>query len=224
LNDSLWTGAVLHPHGATQWSADWRGHRKLPAKWTVQWNLFFAFGDTLPQRACRISMSIATALAELPRFTVADDPEREDMRNLAERTLRAGREVGLPSGQDVARCIQRDIVPKTAVRPFEIVDPGEQDPLWHYVLKEASELGEGLRLGPVGSWIVASSIFSALAMDPSSFLHDPTWVPDLPREGDAFELRDLVRYAGMPITRDDWNRYVQGRLPAWSHTDIAQLS
>jgi hypothetical protein len=219
LNDSLWTGPILHPGGAIPWSTDWRGHRKLPAKWTVQWNLFFGFAATVPQRACRISTSIAAALGDLPKFTIADDPEQAGMVNLAERTLRAGRVAGLPSGQDVARQISKDILPKLDLGPFEIMNPDEQDPLWYYVLKEASELGEGRRLGPVGSWIVALTISGVLIADSRSFLHDPTWVPDLAKEGDTFELRDLIRYAGLPIGREDWESYVAGNLPTWSFTE-----
>ena len=99
------------------------------------------------------------------------------------------------------------------------MNPDEQDPLWYYVLKEASELGEGRRLGPVGSWIVALTISGVLIADSRSFLHDPTWVPDLAKEGDTFELRDLIRYAGLPIGREDWESYVAGNLPTWSFTE-----
>jgi hypothetical protein len=182
-------------------------------------NLFFDFANSIPQKARCISTNIASGLGDLPKFTIADDRERENIVNLAERTLRAGREAGLPSGQDVARYVQENILPRAGLRPFGVVDPGERDPLWYYILKEASEIGEGRRLGPVGSWIVASTICSILAADGRSFLYDPTWVPDLPKEGDTFELRDIIRYAGLPIGREDWESYVAGNLPTWSFTE-----
>jgi hypothetical protein len=71
----------------------------------------------------------------------------------------------------------------------------------------------------VGSWIVALTISSVLKVDESSFLHDPAWVPNLPKEGDTFELRDLIRYAGLPIDREDWESYVAGNLPTWSFVE-----
>jgi Animal haem peroxidase len=216
LNDSLWTASIFRPLGAKQWSADWRGHRKLPVQWSVQWNLFFDFADSSTQKACRISPGIGAGLGELPRFTIADDPKRVDMSNLAERTLRAGMEAGLPSGQEVARHILKEVAAQPDLRPCEIVDADQQDPLWYYVLKEASALGDGLRLGPVGSWIVVSTILNILATSESSFLSDPDWVPDFPISGSRFEIRDLIRYAGLPVTREDWTGYVEGRTPAWS--------
>ncbi len=215
LNDSLWTGPIFRPLGTTKWNADWGGHRKLPIQWSIQWNLFFDFGNSNPQRARRIGTSIATGLGELPKFAVADDPERENLVNLAERTLLAGRESGLPSGQDVARYILKNVYPKMGLPPFDVVDSGEHDPLWYYVLKEASELREGLRLGPVGSWIVVATITSLLVTNELAYLYQPDWLPRFPTGGKTFELRDLIRYSGLPVTREDWARYVEGHTPAW---------
>ena len=102
------------------------------------------------------------------------------------------------------------VLPQLGLRSSGVLDPGRADPLWYYILNEALLKGEGLRLGPVGSWIVASTISNLLIKDRSSFIHARTWEPDLPFEGNAFELIDLVRYAGMPITRADWQGYVAG--------------
>ena len=63
---------------------------------------------------------------------------------------------------------------------------------------------------PVGSWIVASTIHDILIKDNSSFVHACGWEPDLPAEGKAFMLIDLIRYAGLPITQVDWESYVDG--------------
>ncbi len=215
LNGALPRRPIFHPRGVTDWMADWRGHRKLPVEWSVQWNLFFDDAAATAQRACCLSTSIAPSLRELPKFAVADDPAREHLVNLAERTLRAGREAGLPSGQDAARHMLKNVFPKLGLRSFEVVDPEEHDPLWYYVLNEAARVAEGRRLGPVGSWIVATTIAGVLIGDEASFLHDAGWRPDLPREGERFELRDLIRYAGMPIGSRDWGRHVMGNLPAW---------
>ena len=218
-NDAMPNRPIFHPRGAVHWMADWRGHRKLPVQWSVQWDRFFDFAGSDPQKACCISTSIASSLCELPEIAVADDRERRNIVNLAERTLRAGRDAGLPSGQDAARYLRTDVFPGIGLRPIDVVDAGQHDPLWCYILKEASELGGGRRLGPVGSWIVALTTSSVLKADESSFLHDPSWAPDLPPQGDAFELRDLIRYTGMPMTHKDWESYVAGNLPTWSFTE-----
>jgi hypothetical protein len=216
LNDALPHRPIFRPRWSTEWNVDWRGHRKLPVRWSVQWNLFFCYPNSTPQKARCISTNIASSFGDLPAFTMADDQKLRGIVSLAERTLRAGREALLPSGQDVAREILRGIVPRLNLEPFEIVDPDLQHPLWYYVLREATEASNGRRLGPVGSWIVASTILSILIANDESYVHAPTWVPSLPRDGDTFELCDLIRYAGLPVGYEDWKAYVSGRLPKWA--------
>lgn len=216
LNDAIPRRPIFHPRGLTEWNADWRGHRRLPVHWSVQWNLFFHYPNSIPQKARCISTSIASGLGVLPAFTVADDQKRRGIVNLAERTLRAGQEALLPAGQDVAREMLRGILPRLDLEPFDIVDPDRQDPLWYYILREASEASGGRRLGPVGTWIVASSIFSILLANEQSYVHDPTWVPSLQHDGGAFELRDLIRHTGLPVSLEKWKAYVSGRLPEWA--------
>jgi hypothetical protein len=215
VNEVLPDRPIFHPRGGVLWMIDWHGHRKLPVQWSVQWDLFFDYAGAAAQRACCLSTSIAPSLRELPNFAVADDPAREHLVNLAERTLRAGHEAGLPSGQDAARHMLKNVFPELGLRSFEVVDPEARDPLWYYVLNEAARVAEGRHLGPVGSWIIVSTIARVLIQDDRSFLHEAAWVPDLPREGERFELRDLIRYAGMPIGSRDWGRHVTGNLPAW---------
>jgi hypothetical protein len=216
LNDALPRRPIFHPRGSTEWNADWRGHRKLPVHWSVQWNLFFSYPNSTPQKARCMSTSIASSFGDLPAFTVADDHKRRGIVNLAERTLRAGQEALLPSGQDVAREILRGIPPRLQADSVKIVDPGQYDPLWYYILREAFEASGGRTLGPVGTWIVASSIFSILVANQQSYVHDPSWAPSLPCGDKSFELRDLIRYAGLPVSHEDWNSYVSGRLPEWA--------
>jgi len=56
-------------------------------------------------------------------------------------------------------------------------------PLWFYTLKEAEIRGEGERLGPLGSRIVAETIVGLMVTDPTSYLFAGdsgfnTWTPD----------------------------------------------
>ena len=96
--------------------------------------------------------------------------------------------MGLPSGQDVARAMglkpvnNDDIAPDNEPHTETLRCYGfdKDTPLWYYILKEAElkQVGNGQRLGPVGSRIVANVIVGALRADPNSYLSvDPTWKP-----------------------------------------------
>jgi hypothetical protein len=114
---------------------------------------------------------------------IADDPETM----LPVRTLWRGARMGLPSGQDVAKALpipnaittdkleeglRGDLVTKYHFH--------QDTPLWYYILREAEVFNDGKRLGPVGSWIVASTIFAALKADPNSYLSiHPRWKPTI---------------------------------------------
>ncbi len=119
------------------------------------------------------------------------------LKRLAVRNLLRGYRLGLPTGQAVARSLgipplgrddlvapvpeHRDLPPFPAPpSPVDeaLVDGGflEATPLWFYVLKEAEVLGQGNRLGPVGSRIVAETIIGQIRADQNSFLNQG-WDP-----------------------------------------------
>ena len=64
-------------------------------------------------------------------------------------------------------------------------------PLWLYLLAE-SELGQGRKLGPVGSRIVAEVIGGLLAADNKSYINRQ-WTPP----GGDYTAQDLLRDAGV---------------------------
>ena len=65
-------------------------------------------------------------------------------------------------------------------------------PLWFYVLKEAEIGGQGLRLGPVGSRLVAEVFVGLLESDPDSYLNEqPDFVPTLGATSGQFRMIDL---------------------------------
>ena len=74
----------------------------------------------------------------------------------------------------------------------------DRTPLWYYVLAEAEVLGEGRRLGPVGSTLVAEVLVGLIRRSPGSILNTNNPGPDLPsaRPGE-FTLADLLRFAGV---------------------------
>ncbi len=185
---------------------DLRGFRELPAGHVIQWARFFTFQesklDVQPSR--RIDTKLAFGLHILPEAVA------KTIHALAERDLKRGKALGLPSGQAVARAmgIPEDLIlhprelkplPKNLVQVF-----GEDTPLFFYVLKEAEVFGRGRRLGPVGGRIVAEVLIGLLRADPFSYLSvQPTWRPKAgafgARRDGEFTVADLLRFARVTI-------------------------
>jgi Animal haem peroxidase len=168
---------------------DLRGFRPLPRGFSIDWSFFVEVGDgSHLQHARKIDTRLASPLATVPG---TGSPNA-----LAERNLRRGFALKLPTGQRVAEAM--------GLEPVVLPEFGRSDfgglfwrraPLWYYVLKEA-QLGGGERLGPVGGRIVAEVLLGLLKGDRFSYVNaDATWVPDLPgAEPGKFTLADLVTF------------------------------
>lgn len=178
--------------------ADLRGGRFLPRLWTIQWNRFLEFNDqdgsrSTLQKSRQLNTKLAFRLGAVPT-----DPSSQN--SLAVLNLMQGWHMGLPSGQHVSRAM--GIEPR--------YNPSGHDPLWYYILQEAA-LDGGERLGQVGGIMVAEVVMGLLAGDPLSYLNmDPTWepkkevmVPIADADDEDFQLRDLLRFANVPITKED---------------------
>ncbi len=192
----------------------------LPDNWPAQFERFTGAQErpadadgAVPARFARkIDTHLAPPLADLSN-EAADEGSlriRRILRRLAVRNLLRGYRLAIPTGQAVARSLgvaplRRDQVLSTAGAPTPVddalVDGGFLDatPLWFYVLKEAEVLGEGQRLGPVGSRIVAETIIGQLRADPTSFLHHG-WDPSqgVTKNGEPVDtIRRFLRFADM---------------------------
>lgn len=183
------TVPIFAPDG----QADLRGSRPVPADLWADWNYFFDIpGVSAPDdrnMARLIDTQLSLPLASLPSTVVA--PVTGAIVALAERNLLRGKQLGLPSGQDVAAAMQ---VAPLSNDELGLTDPrwGGRAPLWFYVLKEAELLG-GRRLGPVGGRIVAEVILGLMALDPTSYFNagrafTPATVP--------FRMGELIVLAG----------------------------
>jgi len=166
------------------------GFRKLPQGFTLQWDRFFKFpGSPDPQNSRQIDTLLSSVLMQLPARM---SPSQKSMAYV---DLVRGWRLDLPSGQSVAKAMG---IPKN-----DILDG--HDPLWYYVLREAKERQAGLRLGPMGSSLVAEVMIGLLAGDPQSYLNvERNWKPHLPavHAGD-FTMSDLLAFAEVPITQRD---------------------
>jgi hypothetical protein len=180
----------------------------LGAEWAIDWRRFFAFpqrGDGHPPlNFCRrIEPTVTPGLDSL--LDAPADATAAPGR-LAARNLLRGREMGLPSGQSVARAM--GLTPLTpeqvATGPdgaaAEASGLHRETPLWFYVLKEAQLFGRGRRLGPVASQIVAETLLTVVEETPGSYLAaSPSWRPTLPgRVEGRFDIVDLLLLAGDP--------------------------
>ena len=167
----------------------------VAAERQVDWKLFFQFeGEPAPQPSRRIGPQLVSALMRLPKALVGETPKAE-FSSLASRDLYRGHSVGLPSGESIARAL--GLVPFTATG-LKISESNRlETPLWLYVLAEAEVQQNGERLGEVGGRIVAEVILELLRQDPTSFLTDPKWQPELAGPNGKFGIADLLKYSGV---------------------------
>lgn len=206
-------------------NADVGGFRPSPSNFAVDWKFFFPLEAPrrvgVPQASYRIDNSLVFPLSILPLAATGTGPA-----SLATRNLLRSEQVGLPSGQDVARAMgvrplrddqiligkatgdPADAVPITAVSPAF----AGKAPLWTYILAEATasafRVRDGhivggqvapFRLGPVGGRIVAETFGGLMLVDRSSVLYAPGFRPDpaLGRSG-KFGIKELIQAAIAP--------------------------
>lgn len=169
----------------------------IPSDWIIDWRRFFPVDPEVPVNLSReLDPFLVDPLKNLPNVPMPN--------SLAVRNLLRGRNLGLPSGQDVARCMGfRPLSKKSISRGKDGKVAAElgfdvSSPLWYYILKEAQIEGKGIRLGAVGSRILAEVFVGLLEGDRNSFLSRcPKWTPILPGEKpNTFTMTDLLRFVG----------------------------
>jgi hypothetical protein len=169
----------------------------IPSDWIIDWRRFYELGGaTAHGFSRRLDPFLAPTLQNLPGVPPP--------KSLAVRNLRRGRSLGLPPGQSVAKFMGFD-----PLKPADIAQGPDgavakkhnlhiETPLWYYILKEAELQGKGVRLGPVGSRIVAEVFIGLLRADIGSYLsRKPNWKPRLPaaKKG-SFTMVDLINFMG----------------------------
>jgi hypothetical protein len=150
----------------------------------------------------KIDTKLSIPLTNLPGSAV---PPPDPTRSLAVRNTLRGKQVGLPSGQQVARAMRAKVLSNAELDPNATLGLngsgwGGEAPLWFYILKEA-ELPpyNGEQLGPVGGRIMAETLVGLLHRDPNSYLYlDAAWKPAPPIASTTgqFTFADLLKYAG----------------------------
>ena len=142
-------------------------------------------------------------LFALPDTVVALPDPRTNPASLAQRNLLRHLTFALPSGQRVARAMRLPALAPGDLADLEPFGLAHSTPLWFYVLREASVVERGLRLGPVGARIVAEVLVGLVEGDRQSYLsQDPDWTPTFPTfepsdQGRGFTMVDLLAFAGV---------------------------
>jgi len=208
LNDSTLKrgGVPIFGTDQTKLAFNLNGGRPIPVKPdsdpTKDLNLVMEWKNILPNLGNpdarpprKIDSLLSIPLSNLPGSAV---PPPDPTVQLAVRNNRRGKQVGLPSGQQVAKAMRVTALSNTQLGLTDTRLGGEA-PLWFYILKEAELLHDGQQLGPVGGRIMAETLVGLLQRDPNSYLYlDPSWKPQLPSEFGAakFAFSDLLKFAG----------------------------
>ena len=153
----------------------------LPSNWVIDWRRFYdltrvGIAGQTAQSSKKLDPYIVSALHTLPGFNPSMPANVQREFSLPFRNLRRGVQIGLPSGQAICRAMQINPLtpaqiatgPDGAVAQRHGMDV--ETPLWYYVLKEAEVLGNGERLGPMASTIVAETFLGMVHGDKESFL------------------------------------------------------
>jgi hypothetical protein len=153
------------------------GFRPVSPRHRVEWaRLFDADGLPPADRGKKLDGKLVGALIALP-VTLTGENEVAEFQSLAVRDLVRGHNVGLPSGEAVARHIGVPPLTPDAVGARAAGWRGET-PLWFYILREADVCCGGNGLGPVGGRIVGEVLVGLLDLDPASVRHAPDdWTP-----------------------------------------------
>ncbi len=174
------------------------GFSPSPTNFAIDWSLFLPGGKTsggAVQASYKIDASITNSLSLLPLPVSSEGPA-----DLAVRNLLRSSQVGLPSGQEVARAMGIRPLPDnqiligkatgdaTEATPITSISSSfaGKAPLWAYILAESTAHAYRIEngavgsqkapftLGPVGGRIVAETFVGLLLSDSNSILNSST--------------------------------------------------
>lgn len=187
----------------------------LPDNRVIDWNKFVCRRKSeVPVRNANFARRIVPALTEQMMRQV-DETGAAPLAcqpNLAVIDLLRGFTLNLPTGQAVVdylntknRNIRKlsaaEIESAAEKRSFEQAqllrrsdfELSKRTPLWYYLLAEAEIIGGGMRLGPVGSTIVAEVLIALVRRSPNSILSSTENFSPVPTASGKFQLADLLR-------------------------------
>ncbi|WP_417670318.1 peroxidase family protein [Roseibium sp.] len=168
-------------------SGGMRGAPTLPSNWPADWS---RMADDNPPFPDRFTRKIDTRLSP-PLLDMANAPAGMNARlkHLAERNLRRGLLLNIPSAQaclygfrhagiDLPTLSRADLEAGPGGAVLKDNDLLDQVPLWYYVLREAEVQRDGRSLGSLGSRIVSETLVGLAVCDPSSYWNTAGTGPD----------------------------------------------
>jgi hypothetical protein len=191
--------------------SDLNGGVVIDRQLQMDMNLFFSDANPFPapfNRARRIDASLALPLFSLEPPGIpaasASGNMNDNPRSLGHRNLLRGRQFDLLNGFEAADALAAAGYPITKLTEEQLGSgdlplPAEvtrNPPLWFYILKEAEVQTGGVRLGDVGSAILAETFVGVLTNTRNSFLklQGPNWTPP---DG-LTTMAKLMDYANLP--------------------------
>jgi len=177
---------------------------RLPSIWGADWQrLIEGPSPAAPDRAAR---RIDTRIS-LPLFMLPEGKRPGVnilMSILTRRNLRRGYMMNLPSAQACIDGVEAALgITLPRLTPAQMGDGvvGEaldrdglrtDTPLWYYILREAEVLEDGARLGPLGTHLVAGTLFGLIVADPESYWNQPGTDGDRWRPADGAQPNGKV--------------------------------
>lgn len=174
------TGNGDHPMSSSQ---EIPSAPSVPEHWSIEWDRFiYPPCPDMPERSAR---RIMPNLSKTQSFDIFVETSQDYAvpQDLARLDLRRSTRFNLPSAQD---CItQINAITNIPLRRLSsyrlgsgptgsVVQEGrfdEHTPIWFYILKEAEVLGQGGRLGPLGTHLIADTLLGLITHDEDSFWH-----------------------------------------------------
>jgi nucleoid-associated protein YgaU len=206
----------------TAFSGELRNFNTLPDNWIIEWHRFVGAPHApdikKTNMARRFDTKLAATLFSLPNLQgeppSGETEEERDPGRLPVRNLLRGYLLRMPTGQALAKALHLPVLTSDQLKAaaanskqIRALTEGkflERTPLWYYLLAEATHPsgGNGKRLGPLGSTIVAEVLIGLTRRSEDSILKAPGWQPSLPAaQPGRFQLADLLRFAGvLPVT------------------------
>ncbi len=182
--------------------SDLGGFSPSPSNLAIDWSLFIPMKGASTknvQLSYKMDASIANSLSLLPLPVSSAGPA-----DLAKRNLLRSQQLGLPSGQAVAKAMSLPVLSDakiligkatgdaTEASPITAISSeyAGSTPLWAYILAEGTaksfKISNGkivgtqtarFDLGPVGGHLVAETFIGLLASDPQSILNSGSYQP-----------------------------------------------
>ena len=166
----------------------------------IGWPTFFRFADAA-RTFTRPNKTIDTKLSTPALPPAAEDVRGpEDVLALAQRNLLRHLTWSIPSGQRIAKKVN---VPVLSADDLADLGPIHKDfPKSHAAVVLRPARGRhghnGTRLGPLGGLIVGGVIVGLMQRDPNAYINAaPGWKPTLGAVPGAFDMTDLLDYAGV---------------------------